>query len=470
MEDLLTKEYHTCFIDGDFIQPEGKEQPHLSSVDGKAWTKLYLGAEENVTAALKALTTPSKSAYERADYLHRMGDFLEQHKEAIAKIITTEMGKVITQSLSEVDYAISYFRWFAEEAKRVYDSVIPSHVPDKTIQTQTVPIGPCFITTPWNFPLAMGARKIAPAIAAGCPVIARPSSFTPVSLLVLGHAAKYAGLPAGSLAILIGKNENISVLLMQSPLIKKFSFTGSTEIGTRLYQQGAVTLKKASLELGGNAPFLVFDDVDVKKVAEHAAIAKFRNNGQTCICPNRFLVQRAVYEPFIQAFKDHVKRFYIGDPFDSKTQISTALHPTSKDKIQGHKSDALEKGARPILIENEPYKPQILSDITPEMRIFKEETFGPLAGIMPFDTLDEGLTFANQTIHGLASYVFTNDLRRAKKAIQDLNFGIIGLNDSSPSSAEMPFGGLKASGFGIEGGPRGIYEYLTQKAISTYVS
>ncbi|HPE84760.1 MAG TPA: NAD-dependent succinate-semialdehyde dehydrogenase [Chlamydiales bacterium] len=470
METFLEKEYHTCFIDGHFIEAQGKAKPHISPVNAKAWTKLHLASESDLKYALKTITYPPSNPYERSCKLHRMADYLTKHKDSIAKVITTEMGKVITQALSEVDYAVSYFRWFAEEAKRIYGLTIPSHISGKNLHTLPVPVGPCFVTTPWNYPLAMGARKIAPALAAGCPVIARPSSITPVSLLVLGFAAMDAELPAGNFSILMGNNEEISLPLMDSPLIKKFSFTGSTAIGTRLYQQGAPTLKKASLELGGNAPFLIFDDVDINEVAKKAATSKFRNNGQTCICPNRFLVQRKMYEPFIEAFTSYVKQFYIGDPFDEQSQISSVLHPASKDKIQQHKSDALEKGARAVLIDNNPCLPQILADVTFDMRIFKEETFGPLAGITPFDSDQEGLTLANQTIHGLAAYIFTQNITRGEKAIDALEFGIIGLNDSSPSCAEMPFGGLKASGFGKEGGPKGIYEYLNEKVISTCIT
>ena len=465
METYFDKKCHTSFVNGVFVKPSGKAKPHISPVTQKAWTSIEDATSEHIEKALSSLEL-SLSPYERSEYLHAMADYLIENKEAIAKIITLEMGKVITDANREVDYAVGYFRWFAEEAKRIYSLNIPSHFPNKHCSTCFVPIGPCFIMTPWNFPLAMGTRKIGPAIAAGCPVIARPSSHTPLSLLVLGAAAQRIGLPKSALHILLGSSEAIANPLMQSPVIKKFSFTGSTEIGKKLYEMGAPSLKKASLELGGNAPLIVFDDAKLDLAVEGAALAKFRINGQTCICANRIFVQKSIYETFIERFTSHVKRFYIADPFDEKAQISPVLHPASQDKVQQHKADALEKGARPVLVENEPYKPQILADVTPDMRIFREETFGPLAGIIPFESDDEALKLANQTIHGLAAYVFTQNLSRCQKSIDALDFGIIGINDGRPSAAELPFGGLKASGFGKEGGPKGIYEYLNEKVIS----
>lgn len=465
MEAFFEQKTYSSFINGAFVEGADKPKPHLSPLDQKSWSSLHRADTAEIDLALQAVQTAQPIPIkERADILTQFINHLETYKEPIAAIIVKEMGKVIRDARGEVDYSIAYFRLLIDQVRNLRDHSIPSS--EKKLSTTYAPIGPCFIMTPWNFPLAMGARKMAPALAAGCPIIARPSSYTPVSLLILGAIAKDIGLPKGLLNILIGKSDLISPRLMDSPVIKKISFTGSTEVGKQLYEQCAPTLKRASLELGGNAPLIVFDDANLEKAVTGAIGAKFRNNGQTCICANRIFVQKPIYEAFIEAFKSNVNALYIGDSFDDKAELSLVLHPASKDKVQHHLSDALAKGARPILICDNPCKPKILADVTPEMRIFNEETFGPLAGIIPFETDDEVLQLANQTPFGLAAYVFTENEERAKKAVQALEFGVIGVNDGRPSSAELPFGGVKASGFGKEGGPSAIYQYLTEKAVS----
>ncbi|GAB4191749.1 MAG: NAD-dependent succinate-semialdehyde dehydrogenase [Simkaniaceae bacterium] len=425
----------------------------------KETADLALKRSEEAYEALK-----QTSSYERAEALHLIADLLLGHKQEYAKWIALEMGKTIKDAKAEIDYTAGYFRWFAEEGKRIYGKTIPSQK-KKRLHLHYEAIGPVLIIIPWNFPLAMAGRKIAPAIAAGCPVICRPSSSTPLSLLLLGQFIQKTNLPKAALQIFIGDTKLAEYMLL-SPIIRKLSFTGSDEVGKHLYGLCSRTVKKATMELGGHAPLIVFHDANIELAAQEAIYAKFRNNGQTCVCANRIYLQEDIAASFLEAFIEKIRQLRIGDPLDEDTDISTVMHPTSVEKVARHLTDAKEKGAKPHLHAKNPYEPEVLTQVTKEMLLFQEETFGPVAGLAVFSSKEEALAMANDTKYGLASYLFTNDPSTADFFIRNLHFGIIGLNDGLPSAPELPFGGMRDSGFGREGGPTGIYEYLMEKAVS----
>lgn len=455
------------YLAGSFAEKGEKDKPHNSLVTGKLLKILHFATDAQIEKALHAAKKmPHLAPFKRAAILREIAEQLENNRDTLANLITHEMGKPIKQARGEIDYTIGYFHFFAEEATRVFGYEIPSSEAGKIVRTQFEPIGPCALITPWNFPLAMAARKIASAFAAGCPVIAKPSSTTPLSLLAFGALCAKTSLPKEALSILIGDTEQISNALTSSPIIRKLSFTGSCATGEALYKACAPTCKKLTLELGGHAPFLVFADSDIKHAAKEAVKAKYRNGGQTCICANRFLIEKKIYESFTSHLLEETQKLKVGDPLDEATDLSFHLHPTSEEKIPLHIQDALSRGAKSLCNTAHVYEPEILTDTTTEMRIFQEETFGPVAALMAFEREEEAISLANDTPYGLAAYLFTNNLQRAERVSRALQFGIVGLNDGMPSSPNIPFGGIKASGFGREGGPSGIYEYLTEKAIS----
>lgn len=451
---------------------EGEMKTLISPTTGEEWGKLHLATDEEIKHAIdvvKKYPVIAIPPHERSKILRGIRMELLDNKEDLAKCITIEMGKPIAEARGEVTYAANYFAWFAEEAKRIYGMEIPSSKDNKKLELRYEPVGPCGIITPWNFPVAMAARKIASAIAAGCPVIIKPSSFTPVSLLMLATMCHEGDLPPDALHVLIGDSEKIGQALMKAPHVRKLSFTGSYETGKHLYIQGAHTLKKATLELGGNAPLIVFDDANLEVAVDGAIAAKFRMSGQTCVCANRLFVHKKILPTFLTLFIKKVKALKVGDPFIEETELSTVLHPSSLKKARAHIEDAIQKGAKAHLGAKEPYEPEILSQVTPDMLIFNEETFGPVAPIIEFEDEEKVIELANQTQYGLASYVFTEGLKRAERVSRGLQFGIVGLNDGMPSAVEASFGGIKDSGFGREGGPTGIYEYLTEKLISQVI-
>ncbi|MCB1074940.1 MAG: NAD-dependent succinate-semialdehyde dehydrogenase [Simkania sp.] len=458
-------------VEGQYAK-SGTAISRLSLVTQKEIGKLHLADEAVIEKALASLQNPSieqLSPYTRSEILQKIATLLTKHRNPLAEMITHEMGKPLTQARTEVDYTASYFVWFAEEAKRIYGMDIPSQYPNKRIQLRYEPIGPCAIISPWNFPIAMAGRKMAAAFAAGCPVIVKPSSDTPLSFLLFGNLCLEAGIPKEALQILVGNGTMIGNALMNTSLIRKLSFTGSCEVGKHLYQGSATSLKKLTMELGGHAPLLVFDDANLEKAVDGAIASKFRQSGQTCVCTNRFFIQSKIYPHFLKQFIEKVKNLSVGDPFDEITDLSFALHPASVEKTKRHIADAMKRGAKAHLQAKEAHEPEILTDVTDEMLIFNEETFGPVAGIATFKTTDEVLRRANQTPYGLAAYVFTEGLAQAEEVCAELEFGVIGLNDGIFSAAELPFGGIKASGFGREGGPHGIYEYLKEKVISSLI-
>lgn len=471
MDSFFEQQTFGSFVADEMIVSLGKKVDHPCFVTKKPWktclyttkelAKLALASSKEAMQELKNLTS-----YEKRSLLMETATLLRKQKKAIAEVMTREMGKPITESLGEVEYAATYFDWYAEEVVRVYGLEIPSRSKKKKIYISYEPIGPCYFVTPWNFPLSMACRKIAAALAAGCSSINKPCLEAPITKLALAHIIKQAGWPPGSLNVLIGEHDLINNVLLPANDIKKVSFTGSVNVGKFLYKESADTLKKITLELGGNAPFIVFEDADQVRAADELMVAKFRNTGQTCVCANRILVQESIFEDFLEKIIARTKRLKVGNPLDPETQLSQNMHPSSEKKIKILIEDAVKKGAKKHLHSKHPYEPEILTNVTKEMLAFSEEAFSPLVSMDTFKTVKEAISLANSTEYGLASYVFTENLRTASFATEHLEFGMIGLNDGLPSAAEFPFGGIKNSGFGREGGPSGIYEFLHTKAVS----
>ena len=405
---------------------------------------------------------------ERADILMRWYALILENTEDLAQILTAEQGKPLSEARGEVAYGASFVRWFAEEARRINGKIIPSPVAGKKILAMKEPVGVCAIITPWNFPIAMITRKVAPGLAAGCTMVVKPSDFTPYSALALAVLGERAGLPAGVLNILTGKPEAIGATLTASPAVRKLSFTGSTRVGALLAGQCAPTLKRLSLELGGNAPFVVFDDADLDAAVEGAMQSKFRNGGQTCVCANRIMVQSGIHDAFVAALAKRVDALRVGPGTEAGVDIGPMINPAAIDKITAHVADALEKGAaRVTQTRNLPghfADPVVLAGATTAMRLASEETFGPVAPIFRFETEAEALALANGTPFGLAAYFYTRDMARAFRFGEALEFGMVGLNTGLISNEVSPFGGVKASGLGREGAQEGIDEYLETKA------
>lgn len=472
MNNFIEQDLYGSLIGGTMqLHPHKEAVDFISPTTEKPWKKFQpAGPEETELAiqeAQKGYSIWSRiPSPQRARHLHTVADILRKNGSLFAEVMAYEMGKPVTEGLGEVEYSASFFDWFAGEAERVYGLNIPSQYPNKSLNLLYEPIGVCGVITPWNFPIAMAARKVAAALAAGCSAVVKPSSETPLSMLLLAQACIDAGITPSALNVVIGPEQPIGKVLLQSQVIRKITFTGSTNVGKYLYKESADTLKKLSLELGGHAPLIIFADADIEKAVQGTITAKFRNTGQTCICANRILVQKDIYDDFMHAFIEAAKTLTIGNPLDPKTEISTVLHPISQYKVHEHVNDALAKGAKPELTGSEPYEPQILSGITPSMQIFREETFGPVAPITKFSTFEEAIALANASEYGLAAYLFTKDLSTAHAATSQLEYGIIGVNDGLPSTAQASFGGVKNSGFGREGGPHGIYEYLVEKYVS----
>ena len=406
---------------------------------------------------------------ERADILMRWYQLMLDHAEDLAQILTAEQGKPLAEARGEIAYGASFVRWFAEEARRINGKIIPSPLPGKKILAMKEPVGVCAIITPWNFPNAMITRKVAPGLAAGCTMVVKPSDFTPYSALALGVLAERAGIPSGVLNILTGRPEVIGATLTGSPVVRKLSFTGSTRVGALLAEQCAPTLKRMSLELGGNAPFIVFDDADLQAAVEGAMLSKFRNGGQTCVCANRILVQSGIHDAFVAALAARVDALTVGPGTAPDVAIGPMINAAAIAKINAHVTDALAKGAtratQPRDLPGQFADPVVLTGATAEMRLAGEETFGPVAPVFRFETEAEALALANGTPFGLAAYFYTRDMARAFRVAEALEFGLVGMNTGAVSHAEVPFGGVKASGLGREGAQEGIEEYLETKAL-----
>ncbi|MCI1191332.1 NAD-dependent succinate-semialdehyde dehydrogenase [Calidifontimicrobium sp. SYSU G02091] len=428
-------------------------------------------AEAAIAAANRAWPAwRAKTAKERAAILMQWFRLLHQHADDLARIMTAEQGKPLAEARGEVVYGASFVEWFAEEAKRIYGETIPTTDPAKRYLVIKQPIGVCAAITPWNFPIAMITRKVAPALAAGCPVVIKPAEQTPLSALAAAELAQRAGMPAGVLNVLSADSANsiaIGKVLCASDVVRHLSFTGSTEVGRILAAQCAPTIKKISLELGGNAPFIVFDDADLDSAVEGAMISKYRNAGQTCVCANRLYVQAGVYDAFVAKLAERSKSIKVGSGFEAGVTQGPLIDDHAIAKVEAHVADAVAKGAKVVVggtrIGERFYTPTVLADVTSEMLCAKEETFGPVAPVFRFETEAEAIALANATEFGLASYFYSRDIGRIFRVAEALEYGMVGINTGLISTAEVPFGGVKQSGLGREGSHHGIDDYVEIK-------
>ena len=461
-----------CLIDG---QWRGEPStPVINPASGDTIARVpNLGAAETrsaIDAAYHAFPAWSGLlAKERAAILRRWYELQLAHAEEIAQIMTAEQGKPLAESRGEVSYGASFVEFYAEEAKRIYGETIPTHRKGGRIIVHRQPVGVAGAITPWNFPFAMITRKVAPALAVGCTVVAKPAPDTPLTALALGELALRAGFPAGVLNIVTGDAEAIGKELTSNPLVRAITFTGSTRVGKLLMQQSAATVKKVSLELGGNAPFIVFDDADLDMAVEGAIASKFRNMGQTCVCANRILVQDGVYEAFAGKLADRVSKMKVGPGAEEGVAQGPLINQAGLAKVEAHVADALSKGAKAIIggkrhaLGRTFFEPTVLIDVNADMRLAAEETFGPVAPLFRFRREDEAIQFANATPYGLAAYFYSRDIARVFRVTEKLEFGIVGVNDGIISTEVAPFGGVKESGLGREGSRHGVEEFLEMK-------
>ena len=470
--DLLKQQ---CFIkDGWFDSSDATtlevSNPFTGDIIGNVPSLTTDDVNDAVAASHEAqITWAAKTAKERAELLQKWADLIDANKEDLAIIMTAEQGKPLTESRGEVGYANSFIRWFAEEGKRVYGDVIPANQTQLRHVILKQPVGVCAAITPWNFPAAMITRKAAPALAAGCTMIIKPATETPFSALALAVLAEQAGIPAGVIQVVTGKSSTIGDILTGDPRIHKLSFTGSTEVGRTLMAQCAPTIKKLSLELGGNAPFIVFDDADLEKAAEGLIASKYRNAGQTCVCANRVYVQDSIKDKFLDVFVKKVAELNVGNGMDEGVDIGPLINKKALDKVQALLKDALDKGATLITggstngASELSYNPTVITDISSDMDIAHEEIFGPIATIFTFKDEADVIRQANDTIYGLAAYFYSSSYARSWRVTEGLEYGIIGHNTGLISTEVAPFGGVKQSGFGREGSKYGIEEYVVTK-------
>ncbi|MGZ7440362.1 NAD-dependent succinate-semialdehyde dehydrogenase [Paenibacillus sp. TH7-28] len=436
------------------------------------------GGEKEAKLAVDAAYTAFKSwskktADERSRLLFAWHRLIEEHRDELAEIMTTEQGKPFAEAKGEIDYANNYIAWFAEEGKRIYGETIPASSPAKRIIVKRQPVGVVAAITPWNFPAAMITRKVAPALAAGCTIVLKPSEETPFTALKLAELSQQAGIPKGVINVVTGAPEPIASVWLRDDRVRKLTFTGSTRVGKILMRGAADTVKKLSLELGGHAPLIVTANANMDKAVEGAISSKFRNAGQTCVCTNRIYVEESIADEFSQKFAEKVANLKVGNGFEENVSIGPLINDRAVQKVMEHIEDAVEKGAH-LLAGGSPLKtesgffiePTVLTNVTDDMICMHEETFGPLAPITSFKTIEEAIERANNTPYGLAAYVFTENINEAVVISEALDYGIIGLNDGSPSAAQAPFGGFKESGLGREGGHYGIEDYLEVKYIS----
>ncbi len=470
-----------CLINGEWVQAAGGRTTAVTNpADGSLVGHVpELGQEEIETAiaAADAAWRPfaAKAAPERAAILERWHALIVANAADIAAILTAEQGKPLAEAKGEVAYAASFIKWFAEEARRVYGDVIPAPTADKRLLVLKQPVGVCAAITPWNFPAAMITRKAGPALAAGCAMIVRPASKTPFTALALAALAVEAGVPAGILQVVTGKAGTVGGALTASPVVRKLSFTGSTEVGRTLMAQCAPTIKRLSLELGGNAPFIVFDDANLEAAVAGAIASKYRNAGQTCVCANRLYVQSGIHDAFAARLAEAVAAMPVGRGTEPGVLIGPLIDQRAVEKVESHIADALDKGAKIVLggkrhaLGGLFFQPTILSGVTREMRVAREETFGPLAPIFRFDTEAEVIEQANDTEYGLAAYFYTENASRSWRVAEALEYGLIGHNTGLVSNEVAPFGGVKQSGIGREGSKYGMDEYLEIKYVCSQI-
>ncbi len=464
-------------IDGQWVSGSSRFAVHDPATGGHLADVANLGAEHAqaaIAAADKAWPAwRAKTAKERAGILMKWYGLLHQHADDLARIMTAEQGKPLTEARGEVVYGASFVEWFAEEAKRVYGETIPTTDPTKRYLVLKQPVGVCAAITPWNFPIAMITRKVAPALAAGCPVVIKPAEATPLSALACAELALRAGMPPGVLNVLSAdaqRSIDIGHVLCESDAVRHLSFTGSTEVGRILAAQCAPTIKKISLELGGNAPFIVFDDADIDSAVDGAMVSKYRNAGQTCVCANRLYVQEGVYDAFVSKLAAKAGGIKVGNGFEAGVNQGPMIDAQAMTKVQAHVADAVAQGARVVTggqpIGDRFYTPTVLADVTSQMLCAREETFGPVAPVFRFKTEAEAITLANATEFGLASYFYSRDIGRIFRVAEALEYGMVGINTGLISTAEVPFGGVKQSGLGREGSRHGIEDYVEMKYLA----
>ncbi len=464
-----------CYVAGEWCDAEdGATQPINNPATGEILgTVPRMGAGETrraIEAANVALPAwRARTAKDRAAILRRWHDLMMENQEDLAILMTAEQGKPLAESRGEIAYAASFIEWFAEEGKRIYGDTIPSAFADRRIVVIKEPIGVTVAITPWNFPAAMITRKAGPALAAGCPMVVKPASATPYSALALAVLAERAGVPPGVLSVVTGAAGAIGGEMTSNPIVRKLSFTGSTAIGKALMEQCAGTLKKMSLELGGNAPFIVFDDADLDAALKGAMASKYRNAGQTCVCANRLLVQDGVYDVFTEMLAAAAAALRVGDGLAGDFEQGPLIDMNAVEKVESHIADAVAKGARLVVgggrhdLGGTFFEPTVLVDVTPDMAVAREETFGPLAPVFRFKTDAEAIQMANDTEFGLAAYFYSRDVGRIWRVAEALEYGIVGINEGIISTEVAPFGGMKESGFGREGSKYGIEDYLEIK-------
>ena len=465
-----------CYLNGAWVDaPAGTEttavtNPATGEVIGhvpRMGREVAAQAINDANASWKAWR--NKTAKERSAILRKWFDLMVANADDLALILTTEQGKPLAEAKGEILYSASFIEWFAEEGKRIYGDTIPTVAMDKRIMVTKEPIGVCAAITPWNFPSAMITRKAAPALAAGCPMIVRPADLTPFSALAMAELAHRAGVPAGVFQVITGRSSELGTEFTENPIVRKLTFTGSTEVGRKLMAQCAPTIKKLSLELGGNAPFIVFDDADLDAAVEGAIASKYRNAGQTCVCANRLYVQSGVYDEFAKKLAVAVAKLQVGNGVEAGVTTGPMIEEKAVQKVEEHIADATGKGASVILggkrhaLGQSFFEPTILTNVTQDMLVAREETFGPLAPLFKFETEEEVIQYANDTEFGLASYFYSRDIGRIFRVSEALEYGMVGVNSGLISNEVAPFGGVKQSGLGREGSKYGIEDYLIIK-------
>jgi len=479
---VMTTEVKKMYINGEWQEAlSGKTMNVINPANGEIVGVVAYGGREETARAIDAAhqAFPAWSgapARERAKYLLAISELIRKYRDELAQIMSAEMGKPFMEAKFEVMGAVDNFQWYAEEAKRVYGETIPSSVPNKRIMVLKQPVGVTAAITPWNFPINMAARKIAPALAAGCTVVFKPAMKTPLTAIRLTEIMEEAGLPKGVVNLVLGHSSEIGNEIVENPKVAKITFTGSTEVGKKLMEGAAKHVKRISMELGGHAPFIVFEDADLDAAVEGLFESKYRNAGQMCISTNRLYVHQAVLEPFTEKLIERLKRTKVGDGREKGVEIGPLVDEAALKGVMAHIEDAKEKGAKVLyggerLTEGEYAKgfflqPTVLSDVKDDMRIVREETFGPVLPIIPFTDEAEVIRKANDTIYGLAAYVYTQNLSRSVRVAEALEYGIVGVNDGAPTQTQAPFGGFKQSGIGREGGHYAMDEFLEVKFVS----
>src|SRR5699024_1234603 len=441
--------HYLMHINGEWIGDDLDTMEVINPATNMGIGTVPVGAEEETAKAIRAAheafpAWSQETAYERSRLLMRLNELMIDHSEELAHTMTLEMGKPINESRGEVTYAASFIEWFAEEAKRMYGDTIPAHVPGKRLQVWKKPVGVVAAITPWNFPAAMLTRKMGPALAAGCTVIIKPSSESPITAIKLMELCEEAGFPKGVINLVTGSSSKIAKTIMENPKVRKITLTGSTEVGKILIRQSADQVKRLSLELGGHAPFIILDDATINKAVAGVIASKFRNAGQTCICANRIYVQSGIYDAFLEKFAKAVKQLNVGDGTNESVDIGPLINRAGLDKVSNHVKDAVSKGASVVTggepITNEGgvfYAPTVIGDVKPSMIMMQEETFGPVAPVQKIETDEEAIKLANDTPYGLAAYLFTENVARGTQVIEQLNYGIVGWNDGAPSAAQV---------------------------------